>query len=503
VAGNTGAAGATGAAGVAGAAGATGLTGSTGPTGVVGVTGATGVAGPTGSTGPQGSTGPVAGSNKQFIYNNNGAPAGATGVVYSGGNVGIGTTTPSTLLHVGGNATVATLYGNFDASGRCYSREWIEFPNNTGILSTTNGAQLKPNDGTYGSWKVAGARNGYAGVEFADSNTCLIQNTVGSLSGFFRTSYGWQFYWTAGELHCFKDNYGGGTDATVLDSDNFSSYVSSAYIASQNNSVPLNVAEGRLSLSSGVGMPTTDTTGSTLFYVPFSGDKIALYNVTTSRWELRTFGQASTTLVGTAAATNYDVFLYFDTVQYVFELVSWANSTTRATNLATQDGVYVKSGAANKRYIGTIRTTTAGSSASTTTQRFVWNKDNQLPMFSDANDSTPHTLNGTTGAYAAWRNSTVLGLTRTEFVCGLPTTVNVNFHASLTQAIAGVGIDVTNASSLSSAFFNNTGPYAIRTGGSDYTGYLLGYHFLQIVRSGISGLTSTFTNASMTSSFLG
>jgi hypothetical protein len=168
-----------------------------------------------------------------------------------------------------------------------------------------------------------------------------------------------------------------------------------------------------------------------------------------------------------------------------------------------QNGVYVKSGAANKRYIGTIRTTTAGASVSTTNQRFVWNKDNRVPMFSDANDSTPHTLNGTTGSYAAWRNSTVLGLTRTEFVCGLPTTVNVSFHASLTQAIAGATVDATNAANLSSAFFNNTGPYAIRTGGSDYTGYLLGYHFLQIVRSGISGLTSTFTNASMTSSFLG
>jgi hypothetical protein len=303
-------------------------------------------------------------------------------------------------------------------------------------------------------------------------------------------------------LHCLKNVYGGGTDATVLDSDNFDNYVSAAYIAT-NSHVPLSVAEGRLTLSSGDGMPTANVTNTTLYYTPFTGNKIALYDTATNIWELKTFTECSLALAGTAASTNYDVFIYNNAGTNTLELAAWASGTARVTNLAVQNGVYVKSGAANKRYIGTIRTTTAGTTTSTTTQRFVWNKDNQVPMLSDANDVTSHTLAGTSGVYAPWRNSTVLGLTRTEFVCGLSTNVSVSFHASMAQGVGGVAVDVTNTISLSSAFFNNTSPYGMRAGGSDHTGYLIGYHFLQITRSGQTSLTSTFNNASMTSSFLG
>jgi hypothetical protein len=422
--------------------------------------------------------------------------------VYSGGNVGIGTTTPSTLLHVNGNATVTTLYGNFDASGRCYSREWIEFPNNTGILSATNSAQLKPNDGTYGGWKVSGVRNGYAGLEFSDSNSCLLKQTDGNLSGFFHIGYGWQFYWGNGDLHCFKSPYGGGTDATVLDSDNFDSYVSPAYIATNSN-IPLSIAEGRLTLSSGNGLPTIDTTGTTLYYTPFSGNKIALYNTTTNLWEIKTFTEFSLSLAGTAANTNYDVFLYDNAGTKTLELVAWSTGIARATDLALQNGVYVKSGSVNKRYVGTIRTTTAGTSVSTSDQRFVWNVFNQYPLFLDAGDYTSHTFTGNSGVYAPWRNITTLGLTRNEFVCGLPTIVSISFHASLLQGIGGMAIDATNTANVVNAFFNNTGPYAIRAGGSDHTDYLLGYHYTQIVRSGQTSVTSTFVNAASSSSFLG
>jgi hypothetical protein len=428
------------------------------------------------------------------------AGGGALMTLQNNGNVGIGTTTPSTLLHVNGNATVSTLYGNFDSSGRSYVREWIELPNYTGILSPNNNAAFRPNDGAHGGWKFSGIRNGWAGIEFGDSRTSLMQAPDGNVSGFHNNDYGWQFYWQSGDLRCSKNMYGGGTTfATVLDSSNFKSFVPTA--------IPLSIAEGRLTLASGDGMPALISSGTTLYYTPFKGNKIALYNTTTAEWVLHTFSEVSLSLASTAAATNYDVFIYDNAGTKILELVAWANGTARVTTLAaaltTQNGVYVKNGAANKRYIGTIRTTTAGTTTSTTTQQFIWNKDNQLPMFLDANDSTIHTFNGNSSVYAPWRNSTVLGLTRTEFVCGLPTIVNVSCHASLVQGISGVGIDVTNATSLSSAFFNNTSPYAIRAGGNDYTGYLIGYHFLQIVRSGITGYTSTFNNASMTSSFLG
>jgi hypothetical protein len=332
----------------------------------------------------------------------------------------------------------------------------------------------------------------------------MIQDTAGALSGFFRTGYGWQFYWTGGELHCFKDAYGGGADATVLDSDNFDTYVTPAYIGTAiNSNVPLSLAEGRLTLSSGNGLPTTDTTGTTLYYTPFSGNKVALYNTTTNFWELQSFTEFSLSLTGTAANTNYDVFLYNNSGTNTLELVAWLSGTSRTTALAQQNGVYVKSGAANKRYVGTIRTTTAGTSVSTSDQRFVWNCFNQFPLFLDAADSSAHSLTGTSGTYSPWRGITTNGLTRNEFVCGLPTIVSISFHASLAQGIGGIALDATNTANVPNAFFNNTSPYGIRAGGSDHTAYLLGYHYIQIVRSGQTSLTSTFNNAAVSSSYLG
>lgn len=93
--------------GPSGPQGEQGLTGATGPQGVKGDkgnTGNTGAPGPQGATGlqgPPGPAGPVAGSDKQFIYNDNGSAAGAE-VYYNktNNNVGIGTTSPTQELHV-------------------------------------------------------------------------------------------------------------------------------------------------------------------------------------------------------------------------------------------------------------------------------------------------------------------------------------------------------------------------------------------------------------------
>jgi len=111
-------------------------------------------------------------------------------------------------------------------NGRNYSNEWIEFGNYTGLYSPLNGAHFYPNNGTFGSWRVAGSRNGYAGLEFDSSNgpVVLMVNTSSNLTGFHNNSYGWQFRWDNGTLYCHKNTYGGGTAATVLDSSNYSSW---------------------------------------------------------------------------------------------------------------------------------------------------------------------------------------------------------------------------------------------------------------------------------------
>jgi hypothetical protein len=135
--GATGMVGATGAYGVTGAVGATGMigtTGATGATGMVGVTGMTGTTGATGATGMVGTTG-TTGSTGATGFVSSGATAGNTpywdgsawitnnsNIFNNGGNVGIGTSTPSSKLEVNGGAKI----------------------NGTLDVSTTSGALIMP-----------------------------------------------------------------------------------------------------------------------------------------------------------------------------------------------------------------------------------------------------------------------------------------------------------------------------------------------------------------------
>ncbi len=87
-----------------GPTGPQGIQGDIGPQGPTGPQGSQGDIGPQGPTGPQGTTGPIAGLDTQVIYNDNGSSAGAE-IYYDNAsdNVGIGITTPTEKLHVGGN----------------------------------------------------------------------------------------------------------------------------------------------------------------------------------------------------------------------------------------------------------------------------------------------------------------------------------------------------------------------------------------------------------------
>lgn len=117
------------------------------------------------------------------------------------------------------------------------------------------------------------------------------------------------------------------------------------------------IVEGRLTLVS--GDPVGETSSSTtLYYTPYNGNRIALYNGT--NWVICTFTQITQALTGLAANTNFDVFIYdsnADGVAETLDIVAWTNATTRATAPVLQDGVYVKSGATGRRFVGTIRTT--------------------------------------------------------------------------------------------------------------------------------------------------
>lgn len=95
----------------------------------------------------------------------------------------------------GSFSTDVRFYGPWDSSGRNYSREWIEFTNHSGLYSPLNNAHFYPNNATYGSWRIAGTRNGWAGIEFDSTgagNLSLMMNSTAQ--GFHNNSVGWRFY---------------------------------------------------------------------------------------------------------------------------------------------------------------------------------------------------------------------------------------------------------------------------------------------------------------------
>jgi hypothetical protein len=102
-----------------------------------------------------------------------------------------------------------------------YAAGWFRTTGHQGLYNPTNNAHFYPNNASYGSWRIDGTRNGWHGIHF-DSGATLMMNS--NETGVHREGYGWQFNWYNGTLYCYKNSYGGGTQATVLDSSNYTSY---------------------------------------------------------------------------------------------------------------------------------------------------------------------------------------------------------------------------------------------------------------------------------------
>jgi hypothetical protein len=206
---------------------------------------------------------------------------------------------------------------------------------------------------------------------------------------------------------------------------------------------------GRLTLTSGVPVTTRDVTAAgTLYFTPYKGNRLALY--TGEGWTAHTFAELSLSLAGWPANTNFDIFIYDNAGTPTLEGVAWTDATTRATALALQDGVYVKAGAATRRYLGTVRTVAAGQCEDSTARRFVWNYYNRVTRELRAIEPTA----SWTYQVNAWRpsnNNTADGVGRVSFVVGVAETLVRAHHiawgqnsAASSYCPAGIALDATN-----------------------------------------------------------
>lgn len=256
--------------------------------------------------------------------------------------------------------------------------------------------------------------------------------------------------------------------------------------------------QGRLTLSTGVAVTTSDVTAATtIYFTPYNGNKIALYDGST-KWTVYTFTEKSIAVPSTTN-TMYDVFIYDNSGTPALELTAWTNDTTRATALTTQNGVLVKTGATTRRYLGSFRTTgVSGQTEDSMAKRFVWNMYNRKPRamrVMEATDSWAYSTNTLRQANnsAANQLAFVRGLDEDLAQASVRAMV-VNSSATIASTGVAIGLDSTSAKSADATMgiYGASNAYFILPG-SEYRGFPgVGYHFLSWLETGAGTATQTW-----------
>lgn len=258
------------------------------------------------------------------------------------------------------------------------------------------------------------------------------------------------------------------------------------------------ICQGRLTLETGVAISTSDQSAkATLYFTPFHGNLIGTY--TDSAWQLQSFTEKSLSLAGYTADKNYDIWI--EDSDLSLSSTVWTNDSTRATALASQDGVYVKTGDVSKRYLGTIRiNSTGGQTEDTVTQRYVWNACNRAARPMLVTDATV----SWTYATSTWRYARASSANRLQFVVGLSEDVVEAFVSArfgMDSGISGsiaIGYDTNSAPS---SLYADTAGYSSSQGIPVQTSHVVlplpGYHYLAWVeyrRAGTLTVYGTLTN---------
>jgi hypothetical protein len=253
--------------------------------------------------------------------------------------------------------------------------------------------------------------------------------------------------------------------------------------------------QGRLTLTSATPVTTADVTAATnLYFTPYNGNQLSLYDGTS--WRLYNFAEISLVSPALTSGKNYDVYVYDNSGTLTLELSqAWTNDTTRADALALQDGVYCKSGALTRRYVGTIRASGANQMEDSAANRLVWNLYNRVPRQLKKVDATASWAYST-GSFRSFNNSTA---NRVGIVCGLndiPVILdmisNIVTSSGNVNASVGIGLDSTSALATDCQYEISWGQGSslLTPVFAKFLGYIgLGYHYLQMLEYGGANIT--------------
>lgn len=277
--------------------------------------------------------------------------------------------------------------------------------------------------------------------------------------------------------------------------------------------------QGRLTLTSATPvMATSVAAATTVFFTPYGGNQVPLYDGTT--FVPTTFAELSQTTTDTTKSpaavannSNYDVFVWSDsgTIRAT-RGPAWTNDTTRSagTALTFINGVPVNNasitnGPAAQRgtYVGTIRSNGSASidyifgsiGAGGVAGNFgVWNAFNRVPVGTMVLDNTN---SWTYAVNATWRQANNSASSRVSMIRGLDEdAVEATYNAIARTttggtAIAGVGVNSTTAySGTTQGTINTTDFLAMPARYSGLAG--LGYRYVAAIEYNDTTNTSTW-----------
>ena len=205
----------------------------------------------------------------------------------------------------------------------------------------------------------------------------------------------------------------------------------------------------RCTLTTALAVTTADVTAATTVYVtPYTGNLIALYDGT--NWLLRSTAEMSIAVPATTS-TMYDLFVYDNAGTPTLEALAWTNDTTRATALALQNGVYVKTGATTRRYQCSFRTTgSSGQTEDSLAKRYLWNYYHRVTRPMKVIEAT----NTWTYTTATFRQANAAAGNQLDFIIGVAEEMVsarvaawVSNDTTSIAVTAGIGLDSTSANS--------------------------------------------------------
>ena len=254
------------------------------------------------------------------------------------------------------------------------------------------------------------------------------------------------------------------------------------------------MCEGRLTSSTGQPIGT-GSAATTIYFAPYVGNRVALY--TGTAWRVYAFTELSLALSGGTASRPHDVFLYDNAGTLTLELTAWTNASTRATALTRQDGVYVKTGATTRRYLGTIYLNASNQISETVLIMTVWNYYHRVTrsmVVTDGTDSWTYDTTSYRQARGAAANQleVVIGVAEDAIAATLRAFTSGS-AAGKTMAVA-IGVDSTTAAVAGSlvAPAGSTAAGEYMPLGADYRASVAaGYHTVTWLEKG-GGATTTF-----------